>query len=212
MYNHQSKYCYPNSDVYINKLNIRDPKVLENAEIELTMIRSIELRENPIVGNWDLNHLKEIHKYIFQDIYPFAGKIREENIAKGNFQFANYMYIESMAKKLFQDLKSEKYLEGLKKESICERLSYYLSEINALHPFREGNGRTQREFIRTLALKNGYSLDWSKVDKETLMNAFIQSTVDTKPLENLLNEIIPEQEPDKQLIQKWKTVENELEL
>ena len=89
-----------------------------------------------------------------------------------------------------EELKSENYLEGLNKEELAKRLAYYLSELNVLHPFREGNGRTTREFIRQLALKNGYKLNLSKVMPEEVLNASIESIVDTKHLEKIFNECL----------------------
>lgn len=212
MYETSSKYCYPNSDVLINYLNIKDPKELENAERDLTSIRLAELNDRPIVGKWNLKHLQKIHKYIFQDVYPFAGKIRDEQIHKDGFPFANPLYIEQEAKKLFDELKSEGYLKGLKKGVMCERLAYYYSELNVLHPFREGNGRTQREFLRTLALRNGYTLDWTLVSREELLKASIQSTYNSKVMETIFEKTIQENEPNKALIKQWKVLENKLEL
>ena len=78
----QSLYCYPDTDVLINKLNIRDAKLLKKAEAEITAIKQLELLQNPIAGNLTKTHLFNIHKFIFEDIYPFAGKIRREKISK----------------------------------------------------------------------------------------------------------------------------------
>lgn len=101
----------------------------------------MQLQDHPIADQqWDLNHLQKIHQYIFQDVYPFAGKVRTEQIGKGDFRFASPLYIESEADRVFQELKTEKYLIGLRKNVFCERMAYYFSEINVLHPFREGNG------------------------------------------------------------------------
>jgi cell filamentation protein len=79
-----TRYCYPNSDVLINKLNIREQDKLYTFERRLTMLRLLELMDNPIRGQFDFRHLKEIHAYIFQDIYDWAGKVRTVDIAKGN--------------------------------------------------------------------------------------------------------------------------------
>ena len=84
---------------------------------------------------------------------------RTENIAKDYFQFAEWEYIESELTRLLSELKSENFLANLTKEKFTERLAYYWAELNVLHPFREGNGRTTREFLRQLSLKNGYILN-----------------------------------------------------
>ena len=143
-----------------------------------------------IIGNFDVNHINSIHKYLFEDIYPFAGKYRTENIAKGVFRFAEWEYIEPELERLLDELKKENYLENLSKEKLAERLAYYLSELNVLHPYREGNGRTTREFIRELALKNEYVLDLRKVSPKEFLDACLKSIVDTEDLTKILYECL----------------------
>ncbi|MFS0883585.1 Fic/DOC family protein [Metabacillus niabensis] len=147
MYDSDSKYEYPGTNVLINHFNIKDPQKLSLKEAGITLNRLFRLENSPIIGNFDLNHLKKIHEYVFSEIYPFARKLRDENIMKGSFRFAEFRYIESSANDLFKKLKSEKTLANLPKEELPERAAFYMSEINVLHPFREGNGRTTREFI-----------------------------------------------------------------
>lgn len=163
-------YCYPDSDVLKNKMGIRDMGKLQRLERRLTMLRILELVDKPIPGKFDLQHLQLIHRYIFQDVYDWAGKIRKVDIAKGNM-FCNVRFIESQAAEIFGKLKGEDYLQGLNEEDTASRLAYYFSEINALHPFREGNGRSQREFIRTLAMHIGYVVNFAKVSKEEMLKA-----------------------------------------
>lgn len=100
-------YCYPESDVLKNKLNIRNLDRLHEAEMKLTMLRLSDLLDQPLGGEFDLKHLQEIHKYIFQDIYVWAGKIRTVNIAKEN------MFCKVQAIEIFGKLKKDKYLVGL---------------------------------------------------------------------------------------------------
>lgn len=163
-------YCYPNSDVLKNKIGIQDMEKLQRLERRLTMLRILELVDKPIQGKFDLQHLCLIHRYIFQDVYDWAGEIRKVDIAKGSM-FCNVKFIESQAAEIFKSLKSEDYLQGLNEENTASRLAYYFSDINALHPFREGNGRSQREFIRTLALHIGYVINFAKVSKEEMLKA-----------------------------------------
>lgn len=167
-------YCYPDSNVLKNKLNIQDLDTLYNVERKLTSLRLMELLTKPISGNFDLRHLRSIHKYIFQDIYEWAGEIRTVNIEKGNM-FCNVLFIESQAEEIFLSLKKERFLNGMKYDHFVKRLAYYFSEINALHPFREGNGRSQREFIRQLALKNGYVINFRMITEEEMLAASEQS-------------------------------------
>lgn len=163
-------YCYPDSDVLINKMGIRDMEQLRQIEKRLTMLRILELVDRPIQGKFDLKHLQAIHEYIFQDVYDWAGKIRKVDIAKGNM-FCNVKFIEGQAEEIFGKLREENYLSGLNEEEFSVRLAYYFSEVNALYPFREGNGRSQREFIRTLTLHNGYVINFAKVGREEMIQA-----------------------------------------
>ena len=185
-----SSYCYENTNTLINKLDIRDSKVLQKYEAKITAAKLLALMQKGIIGNFDVKHINAIHKYLFEDIYPFAGKFRTENIAKGVFRFAEWEYIEPELERLLNELKQENYLENLSKEKLAERLAYYLSELNVLHPYREGNGRTTREFIRELALKNGYVLDLRKVSPKDFLNACIKSIVDTSDLTKLIYECL----------------------
>ena len=167
-------YCYPDSDVLINKLDIREQEKLHNFERKLTMLRVLELIDRPIKGNFDFEHLKEIHRYIFQDVYDWAGEVRKVDIAKGNM-FCNVKFIDTQAEEIFGKLREEKYLAGLCEQDFIKRLAYFFSEINALHPFREGNGRSQREFIRSLAMKNGYILMFANISEEEMLKASQES-------------------------------------
>lgn len=183
-------YCYPNSNVLINKLNIHDTDKLLEVERKLTMLRLMDLLEKPISGKFDLEHLRNIHKYIFQDIYPWAGKIRTVDIAKSNM-FCKVQFIEMQAKEIFGKLQKDDYLKQLSKEKFAKRAAYYFSEINALHPFREGNGRTQRELIRQLACESGYILHFAAITETEMMEASIDSFVcDYKKMEALFTKII----------------------
>lgn len=166
------EYCYPNSNVLINKLNITNSKDLSVAEREITSVKLAYAKQNPIKGDFDLKHLQEIHKFLFEDIYIWAGKLRHVNIAKGN-QFCLAQNLESYADGIFAKLKAENYLVGA--QNVAERLAYYLSEINVLHPFREGNGRMQRLFIEYLALNAGYRVDFSDVSPKEMIIASAES-------------------------------------
>ena len=164
-----TSYCYQNTNVLKNKLNIHDFEKLQEAERKITMLRISDLIDVPIEGNFDLKHFKEIHKYIFQDIYDWAGEIRTVDIAKGNM-FCKVQFIYIQAEEIFKKINLQS-LESINYDEFISKIAYYFSEINALHPFREGNGRTQREFIRELALKCGYKIDFSKISKEQMLEA-----------------------------------------
>lgn len=183
-----SIYCYKGSNVLINKLNIHDNKILKQAEEKIVATKLFILRQNTMIKNFDVNHFKGIHKFLFEDIYPFAGKFRTENIAKGFFSFAEWEFIEDELSNLLKKLNASNNLKNLKRDEFVKAIAYYLSELNVLHPFREGNGRTIREFIRELCYVNDYLFDLQKIEPEDFLNACIKSVVDTSELENLIDE------------------------
>ena len=185
--NRHSIYCYPDTDILINRLDLKDNAILQKYEAKITAAKLLALRQKGIIGEFDSKHIRDIHKYLFEDIYPFAGNFRTENIGKGVFRFAEWQYIESELDNLLKKLKEENYLANYSQEMLAEKLAYYISELNVLHPFREGNGRTIREFIRELALKNGYILNLKKVNPKDFFNASVKSIVDTNDLEKLIN-------------------------
>ena len=135
-------YCYEGTNVLINKKNIRDAKKLENYERSIVAIKLMALNKEGITGNFDFDHFIDIHHFLFEDIYPFAGELRKSNISKGYFQFANWEYIEDQLKQLLSQLEQENFLFGLTKDEIVKKIAYYWSEINVLHPFREGNRKS----------------------------------------------------------------------
>jgi cell filamentation protein len=170
-YDADETYCYPGTDVLRNKAEITDANELDAYEGELSTLRSIEILENPLAGQFDLALLQRIHFALFQDIYDWAGKIRTVDISRGNSRFANVRFIESAANEIFNKLARENWLKGLDAGHLSKRLAHYLSEINALHPFREGNGRVQRIFISQLSQAAGYQLDYSDLEQEQIYQA-----------------------------------------
>lgn len=168
-----TEYCYPDSKVLINKLNIQDAAVLSAAERELTSLRLAVAKSQPITGHFDRKHLMKMHKYLFSDVYSWAGQFRKVDIAKGN-QFCLVYNLTTYADNLFARLEKENYLIGCE-ANVPERLAWYLSELNVLHPFREGNGRVQRLFIEYLAFVAGYSVDFSDVTGQEMITASADS-------------------------------------
>ncbi|MVP02144.1 Fic/DOC family protein [Paenibacillus lutrae] len=196
-----SAFVYPGTNVLINKPGIRNQDELTRFENIVTTARNARLYLQPIHGHFDLDHLRKIHKYLFQDVYPFAGRIRTDNIAKGTFSFASCQYIEPSAKDLFKHLKNENYLVSTDCHTFSERAAHYMAEVNVLHPFREGNGRTQREFIRCLALNAGYELNWDHVPPKVAFQASVQSVVDTGPLKDVILNALINRIPEKKFTQ-----------
>lgn len=168
-------YVYPGTSILRNLAEIRGAERLERFESDQCFARLLELYENPLPLGFDLNHLKRIHHHLFQDVYAWAGEFRTVNMAKGNSFFARPEFIIPQLQKALDRLGSEHFLRGMDSQGFCERAAYFLGEMNAIHPFREGNGRVQREFLRELALKAGYELAWDLVSKEEMLAASVAS-------------------------------------
>jgi cell filamentation protein len=188
--NEESMYCYPNSDVLINIPGFKEQKQLDAFERMVSVDRLRILGLKPMKGNFNLKHLCAIHKFIFKDVYPSAGMVRQEDISKGSFRFAHVRFLVDQTNALLNELKQEDYLKGLPFDNYINRLTYYTTELNVLHPFREGNGRTQREYIRCLALESDYLINWTRVDASTMLAVMIQSPYDDSALRKVLHTLI----------------------
>ena len=173
-FQHDRKYCYENSNVLINTLGITEQKELDIAEKEITSLAIAEAEIRYIKGNFDTKHFKNIHKRIFGNIYFWAGEIRTVDISKGAW-FCLCIYIDNELNRIFNELTNEKFLIFTDVINIPERFSYYLGELNSIHPFREGNGRVQRLFIEYLGLIAGYEVDFSNISRAEMINASIDS-------------------------------------
>ncbi|MEO5333740.1 MAG: Fic family protein [Magnetococcus sp. YQC-5] len=158
-----------------NKLGIHDQAILEKYEADYVTARAYELAKAPLDGHFDLAHLQAIHRFLFNDVYAWAGEIRDIDLSIDTTYFANHFYIISASHSLFEKLAGEGHLIGMDATQFSERSAYYLGEINAIHPFREGNGRTQREFINHLAYKNGFKIAWMNITREDMVTASIES-------------------------------------
>lgn len=167
-------YCYPGTSALRNKLNIHEKDRLCEAEIRLTAIRLYQLQESPIRGDFDFKHLCLIHQHIFQDIYSWAGEVRKVNIAKGNM-FCLTQYIQSYAQTIFPAYYKDCMRTRGNPDEFIHVFTEHYADLNALHPFREGNGRTQRELAQELCLKCGYALNLRYTDHQEMLSASIYS-------------------------------------
>jgi cell filamentation protein len=168
-------YLDPVSGVLKNRLGITDEARLAQVEAALVATRSYELSLSPLKGRFDLAHLQAIHHYLFGEVYQWAGQLRTVDISKGGHLFAHHAHIGSAAATIFEQLKREKHLAGLEPATFSERIAHYLGELNALHPFREGNGRAQREFVSHLSVVSGYYIVWENVKQAAMLAASIES-------------------------------------
>ena len=168
--------CYPGTTVLVNKFGIRDDEKLLKAEIAITQEAAARWEQSPQFGSFDFAHYKAIHKHLLEDLYDWAGQVRDVNISKKGTRFCPYGEIEGQAERIFARLLNKDCLRGLTKgRFVSEFVDLYVA-TNYLHPFREGNGRTQRLYLSQLARNAGYSLDFADIGVDELMIATIQSS------------------------------------
>ena len=178
-----------------NKLGITNSIELAKEEERITKIKAIELFENKILDKIEVGTYKglaEIHKYLFEDIYEFAGKMRKENISKNNFRFASAMYLEEALNKIDQ----------MPQSNFDEIVEKYI-EMNVAHPFREGNGRSTRIWL-DLILKKELKLviDWSKINKEDYLLAMERSPIKDVEIKELLKKALTNKINDREVYMK----------
>lgn len=189
-YDGSDTYIYPGTEVLRNKAGARTQSELDAFEADVTALRMLELLEAPIHGMFDCQHLCAIHRHLFQDVYKWAGELRTVDISRGGSRFANVGQIRSYLDRQFQNLRAEHQLRDLMPDVFLERMAYYMGEINAVHPFREGNGRAQRLFCAQLAEQAGYFIDFEPLEQARMYEVMIASFHgDSTPLVALLGEI-----------------------
>lgn len=158
-------YADPSVGVLRNLLGITDATRLATIEGEIASIRIAALAVVPLPGGYDLDHLCLFHRQIFGDVYEWAGATRSVNIQKAPVPFCNVMHIEAEADRIFALMRAlEPVSDDLDVASAAAAEA--LGELNSLHPFREGNGRAQRAFLRQWLSEYGWSIDWEAVDPQ----------------------------------------------
>ena len=184
-------YVYPGTAVLRNLGGLKDIDVLADHEAQASTLRLAQLAGLTLSGTYDLPHLQTFHRFIFQDIYSWAGHLRSVPLAKPGSMFALPEHVERYAAEVFHQLAHEQYLRELSHDEFAARLTHYYAEINAVHPFREGNGRAQRAFLRQLALDAGHTLAWEYLESKTLVYASQRSFMgDNLPLQEMIEEVL----------------------
>jgi cell filamentation protein len=177
-------YCYPGTDVLRNKLNLRDADALEAFETEITAVRASESLPS---GRLSVAHYRAIHRHLFQDVYSWAGDFRTVRIAKGGNAFCFPEYIEPEIKRLFGQLRADTWLRNRNPTGFVDGATGFLTVLNQIHPFREGNGRTQLAFLAVLGERAGHKLNFDRLDPVATLDAMIASFHDEKlPLQQVL--------------------------
>lgn len=171
-------YTDPVTGLLINILDITDPDVLHFIESGAVAKRLQELYVNPIKIN-GIESLFTVHKHLFQDIYVWAGKKRTVEINKDGKQFFPTTHFDNAFKYIDQLIGEFKEIQKINKKCLAEKLSEILDNVNYLHPFREGNGRTQREFLRLLAQEKGLALNLNPPDYKSAYDRYMKGTIDS---------------------------------
>lgn len=188
-------YLDPETGILRNLVGARTSADLDVAEADLVAVRTAELAERPPPATGDLSELKAIHRALFQDVYAWAGEVRTVDIRKSDW-FLPVSMIEQAAAWVVEELRADDYLQEMKRPRLVERLAYHFDRINYMHPFREGNGRTQRLFMSRVASDAGWRLDWIAVDAETNVRACVAAgDGDRSLLESMFDRITHERPP-----------------
>ena len=178
-----------------NKLNITDPAELAREEEKISKKKAKELFETGYLDSLEpgtFDSLKKIHKYLFGDIYEFAGELRKVNIAKGNFRFVPILYID----------KAISNVEKMKQSNYNQIIEKYV-EMNIIHPFREGNGRSTRIWLDLILKKQlNVVVDWSKVDKTDYLLAMERSPIKDVEIKELLKQSLTDKVMDREIYMK----------
>lgn len=178
-----------------NKLGIKSSAELAREEERISKKKAVELFENGMLEKLEAGKFQtlcEIHKYLFDDIYDFAGKIRTVNLSKGNFRFAPLVYLETAIKNV----------DKMPQNTFDEIVEKYV-EMNIVHPFREGNGRSMRIWLDMMLKKQiGQVVDWSKIEKEDYLMAMERSPIKDIEIKYILNAALTDQINDREIYMK----------
>jgi len=162
-------YCYENSDVLINLLDIKDGPLLHEAERDISNVNADTIEFSP--PPYDLKYLQAIHRMLFQEIYSWAGELRTVDISKADTRFCTVRRIEKESDKIFCRLKEENHLTSLPRDELVQKSAEYYGDINMIHPFREGNGRAQRILFEHMIVNAGFAISWNGIDPERWVKA-----------------------------------------
>jgi cell filamentation protein len=173
----QDPQSMPGNLCPLNLQGLPDYSLLQPIETAAAYQRGRELEIVGLTGKFDAAHLCSLHRYLFQDIFPWAGELRVVNMSKGSSQFGPALHIAGALVDALEKLRREDFLVKLTPEMFAQRAAFYLGEINAIHPFREGNGRAQREFIRQLGVHAGHRLSWAVEGTGFTQQGMIEASV-----------------------------------
>ena len=168
--------CYKGTSCLINKFNIKDDKKLEEIEADITFAKTVILESEFPTPPFDFEYYKSIHRFLFEDLYSWAGELRQTDISKKGTLFCSVKELENSCKACFKRLEEENYFKEIPRDKFVEEIVDFYQTTNFLHPFREGNGRTQRIFISKLIKYNGYEFEFSSIEPDLLIIATIKAS------------------------------------
>lgn len=181
-------YCYPGTKILKNKLGLRSQRELDAFEAEMSFERSADSLPS---GRLSYSHYRAIHRHLFQDVYGWAEKPRTIRISKRESTFCYPEHIHQEMAKLFKALRRAKHLKNTTPEVFAKQAAHFLAELNAIHPFREGNGRTQLTFLTLLAETSGHPLVLKRMNPDRIMQAVITSFGgEEDPLARMILELV----------------------
>lgn len=184
-------YLDLDAGVLRNRLGITDAAELAQAEANFTSVQIAQLRRRPLPGRYDLAHLQAFHRHIFNDVYEWAGQLRTVSLGKGAL-FCLPQHLVVVGDEIFGELARNGYLRNLGRADFLDGVTELTAKLNALHPFREGNGRTQRAFLGQLARDAGHPLHWSGMDSavNVVASQAAHRSGDLGPLQRMLDELV----------------------
>lgn len=167
----EKPYVYPGTPVLINHFRITSLDVLQRVVNTVAGLRGEQLASDPVSGNFGIEHLCAIHRFLFQDIFAWAGQPRTVDTERQGQDFVPAADIPARFRLICEELREENFLRGLGPHEFADRLAHHWYGIYAVHVFRDGNSRTMRHFFTTLAAEAGYALDFSAIDRNALLQA-----------------------------------------
>lgn len=183
--------CYPDTTVLINKLDIREQNELDALEKQITLLRGIQAEQETQFTNVDFEFYKSLHRALFGDLYDWAGCLRTINISKKGTVFCDHTELEKLGRLKFQRLADQGFLCGLPDGEFIGEIAELYHELNMLHPFREGNGRTLRLFVTLLVRNTGRDIDFARCGTDMLIIAAIKAAQgDISMLKDVFGEMI----------------------
>lgn len=185
--------CYPGTTVLVNRFGLQTQGELDAVEAALVTAKATQWENNPQCDTFDFAHYCAVHKYLFDDLYDWAGIPRTIDISKKGTKFCPVAELPRVSKAIFNRLAERRFLQGLSREKFIAEIVDFYERTNELHPFREGNGRTQRTFLAQLTENAGHRLDFTAIDPDELMIATILSSQGIEaPLLEVFEKIVVE--------------------